>query len=1008
MPQLAVAAVFAYAGGAAATAAGFAAYAGVAASVAWGVGSMVGQRMFGPDTAKAALADMRVPKLQMGSKMQRVYGTVRVALSPRWQGEWVATENSAGGKGGGGSEYYTYSTNVLYWLADVAGIPEALRPPGIRRLWWNGELVWSLHPDADEGTAVVSGESDKWDDMQFHAGAENQLPWPPYEAALGAANADAHRRVACVSFENLRTGTWTNLPLLEAEVSGDVSPVRGYVGALAGSISDTELIGLDIQPGDVIILYVHHSTPAATFTGPAGYTENGGTTDALGYSRLRVLWREADGTATDTEVGFTLSAGGASAHWVAVVVRGLDLSYIPPPGGYVQDNTGLDPAAVTPADGTSWFNIAAGFSSAFNLDIGGPYGTVTVNGAPSGYTVAEDVTGVWSQNNGSQKSLLVAYSQTDPQLTNATENPATFTTSGSNGTNSFGYHFTRIPFLEPVEGAGSVDLADIVSAECLRSGLTADDIDVTELVGIEVRGFIAQGSAREAIEDLMSIFHFYAVCSDKLYFRLLDAESVVTIPYADSGAGVDRPGESFTGVERGNDLEVPSEVTVVSPNPSADYDAGAETSDRLVTAGRKKAQVQSLVVLTPEERKGRANAFAMDARTAMHTSRITLDDTYAALEPGDVFTPTDEEGSTYVCRITRESYADGIHDCELRMFDRSDLVTTGVTSDTYSPVINLTPPADTELVLIDTGLLRDEDDGAHILAAVKPASSGRWSGAAVYRSVDDAAFSSVASTATRAVIGESSDALGDFDRWTWDEANTVTVNVGDGSLVSSSRSAMQADSTINVAAIGADGRWEIIRYRTATLVSPGVYTLSGLLRGMRGTESHRGDHEVGDTFVALSAASLTRVSVSNAEIGVARYWKGVTIGQQVSSVDSQEVSPDAVALEPWAPTRFRVARDGSNNATLSWTRRTRLAVRHGGVGGSYMPLGEAVESYEVDIYDDDTFTTVVRTLTSAAESVAYSAANQTSDGLTPGDPINARIYQVSAVVGRGYPLERTA
>jgi hypothetical protein len=457
-------------------------------------------------------------------------------------------------------------------------------------------------------------------------------------------------------------------------------------------------------------------------------------------------------------------------------------------------------------------------------------------------------------------------------------------------------------------------------------------------------------------------------------------------------------------VERGNDLEVPSEFTVVSPNPSADYDPGAETSDRLVTAGRKKETVQSLVVLTPAERKGRANAFALDTRTAMHTASLTVDDTYAALEPGDVITPTDEEGNTYVKRITRESYADGVHNFDTRLFDRADLVTEGTTSDTYTPIINLAPLADTELVLIDTGLLRDEDDGAHILAAVKPSGTGAWPGAAVYRN-----GTQVASTTTRAVIGESSDALGDFSSWTWDEANTVTVDVGEGAtLVSSSRSAMQADRSINLAAIGVDGRWEIIRYRTATLVTAGVYTLSGLLRGLQGTESNRGNHAIGDTFVKLDTASIMRIPVSVSDIGVSIDWKGVTIGRQVSLASSQSISPDAVALECWAPTGFRVERDGSNNATLSWMPRTRLAVRHGGPGGSYMPVGEPVESYEADIYDDDTFTTVVRTLASSSESVAYSAAQQTSDGLTPGAPISARVYQLSAVVGRGFPLEATA
>ena len=37
----------------------------------------------------------------------------------------------------------------------------------------------------------------------------------------------------------------------------------------------------------------------------------------------------------------------------------------------------------------------------------------------------------------------------------------------------------------------------------------------------------------------------------------------------------------------------------------------------------------------------------------------------------------------------------------------------------------------------------------------------------------------------------------------------------------------------------------------------------------------------------------------------------------------------------------------------------------------------------------------------------YSAANQTSDGITPGDPVRIIIYQISSVTDRGYPEDVT-
>lgn len=996
MPQLALAAVGAAIGGGIGGA-----FLGIgAATWGWMAGSMLGSALFAPKN-KATLADMRVPKLHMGSKMHRVYGTVRVPLSLRWQSEWRATENSAGGKGGGGSEFYTYACDTLYWISDIAGMPDNLCPEGIMRVWWNGELVWSAHPDADEDTVDASQDTDKWSAMTFYPGDATQLPWPVYEAALGAENADAHRGVACVAFENLQTGTWTTLPVIEVEVTTvEVPPLPMFVSAAGGENGQTLPNAADVQVGDAIVVFVNHYGAGADLTPPAGYTEFQSFSDSAAITRTHVIGRIADGTATDDAIACEIESGLPGA-FVSVILRGMVAEDFP---SYLELTSvsgvnGLNPAAVNAPPTTGpWMNLVCGYVWSGNTHLGE---TINITAAPTGYTTAAETEYIANLNENVH--MVVAYSESS----DTNEDPFPFTSETGNSSISEGSILVRIPMNGGVE-LEYPDLADIVSAECLRSGLTAGDIDVSELVGIPVRGFVAQGSAREAIEDLMSVFYFYAVCSDKLYFRLLDAASVATIQNEDTGAGVDQPGESFAGLERGNDLEVPSEVTVVSPNPSADYDPGAETSDRLVTAGRRKESVNSLVVLTPEERKGRANAIAMDARTGMHTASLSFDDTYAQLEPGDVVAVYDEEGNAYTVRMSRETYAQGVHSTEIRLFNRSDLVQTGTTSDTYTPVIDIAPVADTEMVLLDTGLLRDEDDGAHLLAAVKPAEDGRWSQASIYRSPDNSTFAPVASTGNESVIGEASTALCAFTGWTWDEWSTVTVDVGDGELTSSSSSAMQADQTINVAALGVDGRWEILRYRTATLVSAGVYTLSGLLRGLRGTESNRGNHQVGDTFVKLSSSSQVRVSLSNAELGLTRYWKGVTAGQQVSSVASQTLSPDGVALKPWAPTRFRVARDGSNDCTLSWMRRTRLQVRHGGTGGSYVPLGETTESYEVDVYADGTYTTVVRTLTSASETAAYTAAQQTSDGLTPGNTLYVRVYQLSALVGRGYPLEASA
>ena len=70
-------------------------------------------------------------------------------------------------------------------------------------------------------------------------------------------------------------------------------------------------------------------------------------------------------------------------------------------------------------------------------------------------------------------------------------------------------------------------------------------------------------------------------------------------------------------------------------------------------------------------------------------------------------------------------------------------------------------------------------------------------------------------------------------------------------------------------------------------------------------------------------------------------------------------------------------------------------------------MSEEMEAYEVEILDDST---VLRTLGTATTSVVYTSAQQTADWgslLGPGDSLAIRIYQLSALVGRGTPKSVT-
>jgi hypothetical protein len=1010
MPQLAVAAVGAMIGGAAisGTVMGLS-----GAAIGWTVGSIVGGMLFAPDGPKAQLQDTRAAKLQHGAKKPRVYGTIRVPVSPRWQSEWRAAENEAGGKGGGGgATFYTYSCDLLGWVADVAGLPENVRIQGVVRIWVNNKLEWSAHPDADEETIEASANTDQWSSFEVFPGDEDQLPWSVYEAAVGAANADAHRREFCIGFTNLQTGTTAQLPFIEVEVTmeptADLTPIVGFVSAAAGPMPVASMPNADdIEVGDLLLLVLHHNNPGETVSGAAGYTHIHSKSDSAARSIVKTYWRIADGTATDAAISANTSGSGL-IEFVSIILRGVDTTNFAAVlgnlgSGYSVSNV-MNPQPVTSSVGTSWVNLAIGFLS------GGSVGPVPIiDTAPSGYTVADDIgldiPGLY------HLSMMVAYAQSPPQLTNITENPAEFAYDGYVHTGGTGTIFIRVPFATQTAGAtGFVDLADVVAAECLRSGLTADDFDVSDLVGTEVRGFIANGSAREAIEHLMAWYYFECICGDKLYFRFRGTSSVATIAFEDSGAGLDQAAEPFCGVERANDWEMPAQVTAVAMNANADYEAVAATSDRgESTNSVRKEQFQLPIAATPAEAKGRANTYVLDARIASHTGEAALDDAYAHIECGDVVTMTDPDGNTYTMRNVREEYTRGVRKFGQVLNDNSVLQYSGLMSDTYEPSVNVALPAGPSMFLLDIPILRDaDDDHGHYVAV--DGDGTNWDGAVVYKSTDGGtSFSQIAASTNDAVTGSAGTVLGD---WTggnvFDEANSVTVTVS-GTLTSSSRAAMLADRSVNAILVGD----EILRFRTATLSATAdgmsTYVLTGLLRGQRGTEWTMGLHEADERVVLLTIAALRRIDMDNAEVGLTRNYKGVTIGRLLSSAATEEFANNAVGKKPFSPTDLRIARNGSNDATLTWKRRTRLGSRLVGSAGISCPLGETTEEYEIDIYEDGTYTTIVREVTGlSSASYSYPAATQSGDGLTPGDPIYCRIYQISATVDRGYPLEAAA
>jgi hypothetical protein len=268
----------------------------------------------------------------------------------------------------------------------------------------------------------------------------------------------------------------------------------------------------------------------------------------------------------------------------------------------------------------------------------------------------------------------------------------------------------------------------------------------------------------------------------------------------------------------------------------------------------------------------------------------------------------------------------------------------------------------------------------------------------MYQSVDSGASYQVVTTFTaRATMGRTINALGNYQSGnTVDELNSITVSLQFGTLVSVSYANLLEGAQ---AALIGD---EIVYFRDAALNASGLYTLRGFLRGRRGTEAAMATHGIGDRFVLLTTSAVKRIAQETSDIGKTRLYKMVTSGAPLSSAAPRSFTNDGAALKPYAPVYVGGGRAADGSLLLSWVRRTRIS---GEWRNSVdVPLGEATEAYRVEILNGSA---VVRTIDTTTPNATYLAADQVADFGSPQASVSLRVYQMSQVLGPGYPASAT-
>ena len=271
----------------------------------------------------------------------------------------------------------------------------------------------------------------------------------------------------------------------------------------------------------------------------------------------------------------------------------------------------------------------------------------------------------------------------------------------------------------------------------------------------------------------------------------------------------------------------------------------------------------------------------------------------------------------------------------------------------------------------------------------------------VLRSTNESSWQSNIEFSHSAIIGETLNALGKGPLYVFDKANALDIEIYSGALLSVSEEDLFAGS--NAFAIETSASvWEIIQAQTVELVGSKRYRLTNLLRGQLGTESAMLETVAAGAALVYLDQGIAQADMGLSDIGISYYWRygpeGETVGSDLFTTEQHAFS--GRALKPYAPVHARWASDEAGNHSITWIRRTRL---DGDSWALYqVPLGEALEAYEVDIISGGD---VVRTIETSTPEAIYSATQRQADLGSATAGYEVAIYQISQTIGRGDALK---
>lgn len=533
--------------------------------------------------------------------------------------------------------------------------------------------------------------------------------------------------------------------------------------------------------------------------------------------------------------------------------------------------------------------------------------------------------------------------------------------------------------------SNQVSVSSICEELLLRAGLNNNDFNLSEGVDL-VNGYVLSHpmDTRNAISQLISAYNFELIESfSKLNLKKRNSTSLTTI---------DKDGIiEFTKIDRLQTVELSKAINIIYANKDKNYDAGVQSIMRNDSNTENTKSYQFAIALSDDQAKQIAERYLYTEWNERLEFEFTLISEYFYLEPTNVITLLWKR-SEFVVRLTKITYAtDGSLICKASLEDQTIYNTISQGSNTAETIIDdkVLIAGVTDFELLDIPMLDNIYNSEGIYIAANGSSNG-WKGCGIDKSIDnEITYSQTGVIINGTLIGEATTILSSGTTTTYDLINSVTILLPSGELFSESWENLLLGK--NYILIGD----EILQYKDSQDNLDGTFTLSKLLRGRRGTEWAIGNHAIGDRFVFFDTDMMFDATAS---LNVDSYYKATTFGDFIEDSIAKFIRPEIRCLKPLSPSYVKAIRESNNDITITWKRRSRDVTGY----LKTLQLFEETESYEIEIE-----TGIGRILTSTSETVTYLASQQTTDGITLGNPVTFTVYQISGIVQRGYGTQET-